>query len=163
MATSTRSRPRRATKAQITEDDIYVFSNGACHVLAREISALTSWPIHCFLDWNEEAEKHAFVVPLPGWRLDVRGLSLAYDHDKLWSWEPFSHSSFPYEHIVECWGARRGDWVAEQEAHARRAREIAPLLIAAFAGDQRIASGDKTSARRALTSCRKGRKRSRNS
>jgi len=146
---------------EVTDEDIYTFSNGACHVLAREISALTGWPIHCFLDWREEAEKHAFVVPLPGWRLDVRGLSLAYDHDKLWSWEPFSHSSFSYEHIVECWGSRRPGWTAEQESHAHRARQIAPVLIAAFVKDRRISPQDKARARRALISCRKGSTRSR--
>ena len=128
---------------QITDEDVKIFTNGACHVLAREVSLLTGWPINCFLDSAEDPDKHAFVVPAPGWRLDVMGTHPAYEHDKSWGWQPYTHSAFTYDEIVTCWRSCGGTWVARQEAHTARSRQIAPLLIAAFAEDQRVSSQDR--------------------
>src|ERR1035437_8021900 len=46
---------------KITDDDINLFTSGSCHVLAREISELIGWPIHCYAT-DKDPCHHAFVV-----------------------------------------------------------------------------------------------------
>ena len=117
---------RAAAPAEITDDDVHVFTEGSCHVLAHEVHKLTGWPIHCFVGDDKKLEQHAFIVPRPGWRLDVEGLSPADQHDKRWGWSlrvpKTNHQTFSWKQISAKWGA----W----ECHAERAAEIAPLIVA---------------------------------
>ena len=140
IPTALKHKTRQTTEAEITEDDMHVFTKGACYVLAREISSLTGWPIHCFKDDHREPNFHAFVVPQTGWRLDVEGLSRSQDHDKRWEWallkqdkrwqrKSKNFSQFSYEQIVKCRDRRNNGFVHRQERHAERAAQIAPLLI----------------------------------
>ena len=115
---------------EITREDVATFTNGGCHILADEISKLSGWPIHCFLDAEGSPDWHAFIVPRNGWRLDVEGLQLEHEHNARWaeyvSETDCEHSEFPYEEIVDVWGS-----VAEDDSTVSRAREVALLLLAA--------------------------------
>ena len=107
-----------------TEDYVDMFTSGSCHVLANKIHKLTDWPIHCFLGEDGEADIHAFVVPCPGWRLDVDGLREDEDHNLWLGLDPNrDHRSFSYEEIVDA------GWVEPGELQTECAEEIAPLLI----------------------------------
>ena len=131
-AVSTHKSSSTNQSVKITEKDIIDFTCGGCADLAYEVQRLTGWPVHCFVEQGGPAD-HAFVVPKPGWRLDVEGLSKEKDHDKRWGWESCKHKRFSYKKITEMWG----DQVAD-DFSMRRAKEIAPLLISTTTKQLRI-------------------------
>lgn len=53
-------------------NDIRRFTFGDCHVLAREISRRTGWPIYAFGPYGYP-DRHAFVVTPDGHAIDVKG------------------------------------------------------------------------------------------
>jgi len=105
----------------VTEKDVVWFTCGDCSSLALEINRLTGWPIHSFLT-EGSPDLHVFVVPHEGWRLDIRGLSLAREHDEHWSCA--EHRELADQEFMDIWSAD-----SVQDAH-ERAKEVAPLLVA---------------------------------
>jgi len=115
---------------EIAASDIDLFTEGGCHILAREIETISGWPIHCFSAGAGDRlpRYHAFVVPAPGWRLDVEGCSPAHMHEQRWGfWNGCEHKRFPYEQIAHSWGPVLAP---TSEAWAlTRSRALAPLLV----------------------------------
>ena len=112
-------------QTEITERDGVWFTTGDCPILAMYINDLTGWPIHCFFA-DDIPSQHAFIVPREGWRLDVNGLSPAEKHNQ--RWECAEHRELADQELKDVL-RRAAHSGGLSDAH-RRAREIAPLLVA---------------------------------
>jgi len=62
-----------AHDAVITQQDIEVFTDGDCHILARELYEHTGWPM-CVFGPCADGREHVFVMTPTGHALDVKGI-----------------------------------------------------------------------------------------
>ena len=116
----------------ISEADIEAFTYGDCHILARELSQVTGWPI-CAFCAEDEPDIHAFVRTPTGEYLDITG---CYSPDTFGAnWSHFFDGEDPpypviettYGEILDCW-----DRVEDYEMFPdskQRARELAGIVI----------------------------------
>lgn len=107
----------------ITEHDKEMFTSGACHILADELSQATGWPVWTL--WHRGwYDAHALVRMPSGLLLDVSGPHTDGEVLKRWSWGPS-------DTLVEVPVGTELGWdsgYSERRAR-RRAQLIAPVLI----------------------------------
>lgn len=118
------------TSPTVGEDDIRIFTNGGCYVLARTLSRATGWPIVAYGEGGNielvTPYAHAWVMTPSGSALDIRGPQSPADHDDYWSewvddleWHTFQPSEFSDE-----WNR----WGRPPSVH-KRASELSQYLI----------------------------------
>lgn len=121
----------------ITLDDIRLFTEGYCHLLALAIHRKTGWTVCAFLDpcYDYEADLHAFVLLPDGRYLDVRGPEAG---DLLWERWCARNGTYDFLEIgpVEDHGEfNRNSWGEfsysdlDEMAVRERAEEVADLLV----------------------------------
>jgi len=107
----------------ITPEDMKLFTTGDCHVLAREISEQTGWPMHLC---GEEYSEHVFVLTPTGHAVDIKGVHDLSDPDEdRWRWgcNP-EHYEVSFDDLLDC------GWRGHLAPHApQRASELAPCII----------------------------------
>lgn len=110
----------------ITDRDIYRFTDGDCHVLARAIHRLTGWTMASIYDpYMDGPNYHAFVLRPDGKALDVEGL---HDPDALVSYygDPESYLMPVQWEALLSYGWPRN---AFGDYSRKRARQVAKFLI----------------------------------
>jgi len=112
-------------RVRITKRDITIFTEGDCHLLARELHELTGWPICAF--WlDERPEEHAFVLAPTGHAVDIQGVHLLHDFVEDWLDDPEAEiCEVTFDELIE------NKWPERCSPRApRRARELAPHVLA---------------------------------
>jgi hypothetical protein len=111
---------------EVTAEDVHVFTNGGCHILARHIHDLTGWAMCAWLFGCPCL--HVFVVTPEGHALDVEGLSdMDAFRDK---WRVNGERPAVTE---TCWDelmSHGSKWPREDAHTSMRAGELAQHLIA---------------------------------
>lgn len=106
----------------IRPGDVWRFTCGDCHILARAIQRLTGWPIHCGISGRKHPDWHAFVLTPDGRAVDVRGVQTPAEC--LRGYQKRAHREFSWDHVRKDWGAP----CISSYSYAR-ARAIAPVLV----------------------------------
>ncbi|MGH7238830.1 MAG: hypothetical protein ACREHG_02065 [Candidatus Saccharimonadales bacterium] len=112
------------------DTDHQLFTQGACHWLAKVINRITGWPIYAF--WNDETEwdDHIFVRTPYGTFLDIDGEQTKAELLERWN----AKSLGPFDVICEVpedanFAAEGFDDFIDVEDSIMRAEAVAPGLI----------------------------------
>lgn len=110
------------------EPDVSRFTEGDCHVLARELSKLTGWPCVTFDYPNDPRGSIHCAVQMPDGRImDVLGIHDPGDFSEMWADFGYPKFSQRSKRIMRQWGgAQFGSYSYE------RARVLARRLLYHF-------------------------------
>lgn len=110
----------------IGQEDIVRFTCGSCYQLAEAISDVTGWPIYAFWDKHfKDYDIHAFVKTPRGTYLDIYGEHTRYKMLSLWGEQHIRR-------VRKASALRSWDFGNPYYDSYPRARQVAPLLIAAY-------------------------------
>lgn len=109
-------------------DDKKLFTQAACHRLAKAINDLTGWPIYAFWD-GEDYDVHTFVKMPNGDYLDIEGAKSPEAF--MLRWTEYSPRYVPSFDLLDDWD---GDWFDVDYAD-ERAAIIAPELVSKYGPD----------------------------
>jgi hypothetical protein len=104
----------------ITNDDIEVYTEGDCFVLAQAVHEITGWPM-CAFSYDNTPDLHAFVMTPDGKYLDIEGKHTPKQLRKKWQCG-LDINEYTVDEF-KLWGEPNYDIGGE------RARELAQHLI----------------------------------
>jgi hypothetical protein len=120
--------------ARITENDIKRFTQGSCYQLAQAIRDATGWPVYAFWDkYFHDYDIHAFVRTPRGTYLDIYGEHTRYMI--MQQWDESHMRKVPDSYSMRSWDIGNPYYDS-----SKRARQVAPLLIAAYESRERISA-----------------------
>lgn len=114
----------------INDYDVVRFTEGDCHILARQINRLTGWPMFVFHPdtdddfFDEYGDLHAFVQHPSGMYLDIEDL---WEPEKFFErWGERRVKSMPWEKMREAWAVSQ---YGDGQSGYLRAAQVARALI----------------------------------
>lgn len=109
---------------KITDNDIFRFTEGECHYLARAINQITGWTIVSFSQYGWEPEEHVFVRMPDGRALDVEGTRSLRGIAREWRRSAKEIDEFDWSEIMDSWG-----FYKPTSYTYRRAKQVANFLV----------------------------------
>lgn len=118
----------------IRPSDIERFTFGSCYQLAEAIRDATGWPIYAFWDTHfKDYDIHAFVKTPRGTYLDIRGEHSRYTMLRTWGERHIRR-------VRKSTNLRSWDFGNPYYDSSKRARQVAPLVIADYYSRERKAA-----------------------